>query len=381
MVSLAQPKYAGGESELEPLSVRVTGLGKSFRRANGTTIRPVDDISLDVKKGEFVVLLGPSGCGKTTLLRCVAGLEKPDSGRIEVHGRPVFDSQQRTDIPPEHRKLGMIFQSYALWPHLSVRHNVAYPLKAAKVARADIAPRVEAALRTVGVLDVIDQMPGKLSGGQQQRVALARALVAEPELVLFDEPLSNVDAKVREELRVELIQMQHRIGFSALYVTHDQAEAMELADTIAVLGNGRIEQLDTPSEVYRRPANHYVGGFVGTTNEVRGTVRIGAEQVIETDFGAIDTPAPAGASDGSGVRVIWRPESTRVVEAGAPTAPGLRIAATVVVSRFMGPTSELLCRTEFGTDVRVLLSGEPIQAAGERISLSVACADLIVFPV
>jgi iron(III) transport system ATP-binding protein len=365
------------------LSVEVADLTKTFRRANGTTVTPIDDVSLQIDQGEFVVLLGPSGCGKTTLLRCIAGLEVPDRGRIDVHGRTVFSSDRRVNEPPERRKLGMIFQSYALWPHLTVRENVAYPLKAAKVAKRDIAGRVEAALETVGVLEVIDQHPGRLSGGQQQRVALARALVGEPALVLFDEPLSNVDAKVREELRVELVEMQARLGFTALYVTHDQAEAMELADRIAVLREGRVEQLASPREVYRNPATRYVAHFVGTANEITGVVATAEDgsRVISTDFGVLKTGRELPAAPGEAVRVVWRPEQTRVATGPDSVSEGvLQLRAKVVVHRYLGAMSELFCRTAEDVEIRVLSSVDMPHSDGDEVVLQVSAPHLNVYP-
>jgi len=367
-------------------AVKVGGLTKSFRRANGTTIVPVDDVTLTIAQGEFLVLLGPSGCGKTTLLRCIAGLDSPNSGTIDIYGKRVFDSSRRVNLPPEQRGIGMIFQSYALWPHMTVFKNVAYPLEAAKVPRSEIKDRVMAALDLVGVGDIAEQVPGKLSGGQQQRVSLARALVAEPRLVLFDEPLSNVDAKVREELRVELVSMQRRLGFAAVYVTHDQSEAMELADRIAVLGEGKIRQIDVPHNVYRRPQSSYVARFIGRANEVSGhvvTTGDGTVSVrIEDDGPAVQVPGPpSGAATGDKVTVIWRPEATRIESGPAmASADRLTVAARILFKRFLGPTTELVCETASGRELRVSSSGDLDYETGEEITLSVSAADLNVFP-
>ena len=275
-------------------AVRVENLVKRYRRRDGETVKAVDGISLTVHEGELVVLLGPSGCGKTTLLRCVAGLEQPDSGHVSVHGRTLFADGGRVSVPVEKRQLSMVFQSYALWPHMTVFDNVAFPLRNRRTPRAEIQRRVKRALEKVGVGDLVSSYPSQISGGQQQRVALARALVPNDGLILFDEPLSNVDARVRDELRFELLEMQREIGFSALYVTHDQSEAMAMADRIAVLGGGRIRQLAPPAEVYRRPASRYVANFVGTANEIPGRVAavgLDGTMTVDTAVGKIQATA------------------------------------------------------------------------------------------
>lgn len=301
--------------------VEIRTLRKSFQRRDGATITPVDDISLEVRAGEFVVLLGPSGCGKTTLLRCVAGLEQPDSGEIEIGGRTVFSSARGILTPPERRSVSVVFQSYALWPHLTVFKNVAYPLRRRRLGTAAVAERVAQMLELVGVGHLAQQYPGQLSGGQQQRVALARALVAGNDLVLFDEPLSNVDAKVRDQLRGDLLEMQQELGFAALYVTHDQTEAMELGHRIATLRDGVVEQLAPPREVYLRPANRYVANFVGRTNEFDGPVTQVSGETIEFKsaigpmVGMSSREFPVGAH----VLGVVRPEAIRITDI-APAA-------------------------------------------------------------
>src|SRR5690606_21791699 len=255
--------------------VAITGLHKRFRRGDGSVVRAIDDVTLSVGRGELVVLLGPSGCGKTTLLRSIAGLEQPDSGEITVSGTTQYSSERGLDVPPERRNISMIFQSYALWPHMTVFDNVAYPLqsrRSRRPAKDELRRRVREALTLVGVPELERQYHSQMSGGQQQRVALARALVSNDEVVLFDEPLSNVDAKVREQLRLELLAMQRSLGFSAVCGTHDQAAAMELAHRIAVIDTGRVAQIGTPQEIYLRPATRYVANFIGASNEVVGRV-------------------------------------------------------------------------------------------------------------
>ncbi|GAA2339790.1 ABC transporter ATP-binding protein [Dactylosporangium salmoneum] len=268
----AAGRDAPNDTEPERL-IDVSDLRKAFRRRHGgEQVVAVAGVDLHVTAGEFFVLLGPSGCGKTTLLRCLGGLEDPDQGLVTLAGRTVYSSAGGINLPPEKRRASMLFQSYALWPHMSVFDNVAYPLRSLKVAKAELRQRVTAALETVQCDSLAQQYPSEISGGQQQRVALARALVANHKVVLFDEPLSNVDAKVRAQLRQELREIQRRVGFAAVYVTHDQDEALELADRIAVLREGRIEQLGTGREVYQRPRSPYVARFLGSVNELEATV-------------------------------------------------------------------------------------------------------------
>jgi iron(III) transport system ATP-binding protein len=312
------PASVRGTDPQAIISVRM--LSKQFRREDGSIVHAVDGIDLDVHRGEFVVLLGPSGCGKTTLLRCIAGLEDPNSGLIDIQGRRAYSSKEVIRQPPQRRNLSMIFQSYALWPHMTAYENVAYPLKSRKVPRKTIADRVHAALEKVGIAELAKQYPAQMSGGQQQRVALARALVSGDELILFDEPLSNVDAKVREQLRVELMTMQREIGFSALYVTHDQTEAMELATRIAVMRDGQITQLGEAREIYDEPRTRYVANFIGSVNEVRGHIAdVHTDTVtVRTDIGTIvGTPGVKGLEAGDEVVALCRPERCKLVPKGA----------------------------------------------------------------
>ncbi|MFA9430230.1 ABC transporter ATP-binding protein [Egicoccus sp. AB-alg2] len=326
--------------------VRVRGLTKRFQRADGSIVNAIDGVDLDVAPGDFIVLLGPSGCGKTTLLRSIAGLERPDGGEIKIHGRMNFSGASGIEVPPERRELSMIFQSYALWPHMTAFQNVAYPLESkrgGKVGKDEIARRVRRVLELVGIPELERQYPNQMSGGQQQRVALARALVNGDGLVLFDEPLSNVDAKVREQLRVELVTMQRELGFSAVFVTHDQVEAMELAHRIAVLRNGRVEQFAPPREVYERPSTRYVANFIGTTNELVGTLRERSadEVVVETALGAVvGVPSPTSLDAGTEVAALWRPERCRLTLEEPDTVNRWR--ARVQASMFVGSHTEYL---------------------------------------
>jgi iron(III) transport system ATP-binding protein len=341
MVSLKARRLGAGAAAGASGSVRVDHLKKTFRREDGTTIAALDDVSIDIHPGEFLVLLGPSGCGKTTLLRCIAGLEQPESGEIEIDGRLVFSAARKVRVPPESRRLSMIFQSYALWPHMTVFDNIAYPLKCRKHPRSQIEPQVRSVLSKVGIGHLADQYPAQISGGQQQRVALARAIVSQDSLVLFDEPLSNVDAKVREQLRLELISMQREIGFSALYVTHDQTEAMELGHRVAVMREGDIAQLGTPREIYGAPTSRYVANFIGTTNEIEGSVGDGGgdEIVVHSSIGSVVAGSgAAGFGRNDAVVAICRPESCELslVEPSGAN----RFRGTVSTSLYAGAYTE-----------------------------------------
>lgn len=236
------------------------------------TVQVLKDVSLEVRRGEIVALLGPSGSGKTTLLRCIAGLERPDEGRIVLGERVVFDQERRIEVPPERRDLGLVFQSYALWPHRTVFENVAFGLRLRRVPPAEIRARVEEVLSRLGLEGLEGRYPHQLSGGQQQRVALARALVYNPRLLLLDEPLSNLDARLREEARIWVRELILRQELAAVYVTHDQAEAMVVADRIMLFNAGRVVQEGTPVEIYDRPANLFAAEFMGTTNRLEGEV-------------------------------------------------------------------------------------------------------------
>jgi iron(III) transport system ATP-binding protein len=251
------------------------GLAKRFR-SEGEEVHALNGVDLRVGRGQMLVLLGPSGCGKTTLLRCIGGLENPDEGEISLGGRIVTSRARNINILPENRNLGMMFQSYGLWPHMTVYRNVAYPLEnQANLARQAASEKVSAMLETMGLSALGERYPGQLSGGQQQRVALARALVASPTALLFDEPLSNVDAQVRKRLREEIRQMKEQRGFAGVYVTHDQEEAMALADVLAVMQDGEIRQIGSPLEIYRRPRTLYVARFIGEANTLAARRRHG----------------------------------------------------------------------------------------------------------
>ena len=292
--------------------VELAGLAKSFG-GGAQGVAAVQDVSLVVPKGSFVSLLGPSGCGKTTTLRMIAGLETPDRGSINIGAATVFDAARRIDVAPARRQVGFVFQSYALWPHMTVAENLAYPLRRAGVAQADIAARIDATLAMLKAGHLKARYPGELSGGQQQRIALGRAVInTANQVVLFDEPLSNLDAKLREDLRMEIRALQEDLGFTAIYVTHDQAEAMSMSDHVVIMREGRIERAGAPAEVYHDPRSRYVADFFGAHNIVIGTVRA-LETAAALDLALVDTPlgtlraaVPAGKvlATGAAVEVI-----------------------------------------------------------------------------
>ena len=233
----------------------------------------VNDVSLAVAEGEFVTLLGPSGCGKTTTLRCIAGLERPDEGEIRIGGDVVAAPERGIYLAPEDRNIGMVFQSYAVWPHMTVFDNVAYGLRVRRAANSVVKERTMRALELVGLTHLAERYATKLSGGQRQRVALARAIVYEPRVILFDEPLSNLDAKLREQMRVELVRLQKEVGITSIYVTHDQGEALVMSDRVVVMDKGVIQQIGDPQTIYARPANTFVANFIGVANLVPGILR------------------------------------------------------------------------------------------------------------
>jgi iron(III) transport system ATP-binding protein len=305
--------------------LKVEALCKTFGQGKkGGGVRAVDDLSFELEEGEFFTLLGPSGCGKTSTLRCIAGLEKPDSGRISVGETVVYSSTDGILVQPNDRQLGMVFQSYAIWPHMNVFDNVAFPLRTSryKARKVDVQNRVERALETVELGHLAGRFAPQLSGGQQQRLALARALVIEPSLLLLDEPLSNLDAKLRESLRFELKRLQRDQGITTLYVTHDQSEALAFSNRIAVMSNGRIKQLGPPREVYLEPADAFVADFVGTTNFLPGTLTEPPREsrpvsLIATTSGPLAVARITGVDVGQPCIVSIRPEHVEMLKLGA----------------------------------------------------------------
>src|SRR6187551_2706485 len=248
----------------------VHALTKIYANRFDTQAGGVRDVAFDLPTGTFFTLLGPSGCGKTTTLRCIAGLERPDGGDIRIGGETVACAERGLYLNPEDRNIGMVFQSYAVWPHMTVFDNVAYGLRVRRAPRDVIKRRTMRALELVGLAHLADRSATKLSGGQRQRVALARAIVYEPRVVLFDEPLSNLDAKLREQMRIELVRLQHEVGITSIYVTHDQAEALVMSDRVVVMNNGVIQQIGDPQSIYARPATSFVARFIGVANLLDG---------------------------------------------------------------------------------------------------------------
>ena len=333
-----------------------------FANKQVTAIR---DISLAVEAGDFVAVVGPSGCGKTTCLRCIAGLERPTAGRIRIGERMITAIEDGVFLPPEKREIGMVFQSYAVWPHMTVFENVAYPLRSLGVRGDTLKTRVMEALKLVQLDLLAERYSSQISGGQQQRVALARSLVSAPKLLLFDEPLSNLDANLRLQMRVEIKELQRRLGFTAVYVTHDQTEAMAIADRIAIMEKGVLRQLGTPRDIYERPANAFVAGFMGTTNLLEGTLagKDSAGAVVKTRAGVDVRVARAdGASQGDAVRVSIRPEAMAL-----NPAAGVNVwPATVRLATYIGES--IIYRAEIGNQpIEVHAKPNEVYAAGTAI--------------
>jgi iron(III) transport system ATP-binding protein len=336
----------------------------------------VDAIDLDIADGEFLTLLGPSGCGKTTTLRCVAGLENPEGGRISIGNKTVVDGAHR--VPPNRRDAGMVFQSYALWPHMTVHNNVAYPLRMRRAKPDELRRRVAEALDVVGLGHLSNRSVGALSGGQQQRVALARAFVAHPALMLFDEPLSNLDAKLRGTMRTELKQLHRRIGTTSIYVTHDQVEALTMSDRIAVMNGGHIQQIGTPEEIYSYPANAFVADFLGYENILAGTFA-GNEHdrgVVDVDgIGRITCARPGYYSIGTAVKIAIRATSVELHESRAePLNSFLAERASTV---FLGDQVEHLIKTPAG-DLKVRTGTGDFDAAGSQVRVELPSRSVVL---
>jgi iron(III) transport system ATP-binding protein len=298
-------------------------------------------VDLEIRPGEFFAFLGPSGCGKTTLLRLIAGFNRADRGRVLVADRDI------SDLPPWKRDIGMVFQSYALWPHMTVARNVAFGLEEKRVPRAEIGPRVAAALEMVGLSGLEQRRPAQLSGGQQQRVALARTIAVEPKLLLLDEPLSNLDAKLRIQVRRELRSLQQRLGLTTIFVTHDQEEANTVCDRIAVMNHGFVQQIGTPIELYEHPANLFVANFLGTANILEGRLTgDGTSRIFETSAG-LRLPVWPDQNVPQGARAVFRPQDVAIVEPGRPAMPdSATVAGTVSWREFLGASVRYGVRVE-----------------------------------
>ena len=349
----------------ENIIVSIKGLEKFFDSDRGL-VRAVQKINLDIVENEFVVLLGPSGCGKTTTLRCVAGLERPNGGSIEIEGAVVDSAEEDQFIPPEKRNIGMVFQSYAVWPHLNVYQNVSLPLTdgSRSVPKDQVSDRVMESLRLVQ-LDGLDSRPvTDLSGGQQQRVALARAIVTKPRVLLMDEPLSNLDARLREEMRIELKKIATTAGVTTLYVTHDQGEALSLGDQICVMNEGKILQMGTPEEVYARPPNLFVAEFVGEMNFIKGTVS--GPDMINSSLGERKYTFKEDYSVGENVTLAIRPQhlSLEAVSESISTSP----IGTIATKTYLGDSVLFEIQLPELT-ITVKDSGDTIFAEGQKVKI------------
>jgi iron(III) transport system ATP-binding protein len=359
------------------LSVR--GLTTEYA-GRGGSVRAVTDVSFDVPRGRFFTLLGPSGCGKTTTLRSIAGLERPAAGEISVDSTVVFSAARGVFVPANRRGFGVVFQSYAIWPHMNVFRNVAFPLVVGprRLSRGEIRDRVLRVLKTVALEDLAERDATKLSGGQQQRLALARALVMEPRLLLLDEPLSNLDAKLRERMRFELKRLQRELRVTTVYVTHDQSEALALSHEIGVMSDGRLVQVGTPRTIYARPADPFVADFVGTTNflrgEVRGFDRDPTRMQVHSEIGAVLAIASEDFAIGERVVLTVRPEDVELAE--TPLAGANAWTAVVDQKAYLGESIDFRVRVA----ERVLLARAHPRLAtkiGEPLHVRIAPESLL----
>jgi iron(III) transport system ATP-binding protein len=346
--------------------IKIENLFKKF----GNVVA-VNHVWLEVKQGEILTLLGPSGCGKTTTLRCIAGLERPDEGDVIIDGKSMFS---QGFVPPSKREIGMVFQNYAVWPHMRVFDNVAYGLKIQKLPKNVIKKKVTETLESLGLTGLEGRFPGQLSGGQQQRVALARALVGNPKVLLLDEPLSNLDAKLRERMRFEIKSLVRRMGITSVYVTHDQAEAMVISDRISVMNAGDIAQVDTPEEIYKKPASRFVADFIGTTNFIPGEISEVLKErelaYVRTEFGQkmlCKMFDPAMASTNKKVNISIRPEDIEVFTKPPDDRDNL-FKGTVMHRAYLGNFLYFFVNID-STMIRVQAPYDLVQKEGEELFL------------
>ncbi len=356
----------------------VRALTKIYANRYDAQAGGVREVTFELPSGTFFTLLGPSGCGKTTTLRCIAGLERPDAGLIEVEDQVLYDSARGVAVPMNQRGIGMVFQSYAIWPHMTVFENIAFPLRVAKdrrYGREEIRSMVDRALATVGLAGYGDRPATRLSGGQQQRVALARAIVHRPKLLLLDEPLSNLDASLREEMRAELRRLQQQIGVTTIYVTHDQGEALAMSDRIAVMEHGRVVQMDEPRAIYFRPASEFVASFIGAANLLSGTsthsVAAGSVGALRLDDGIeITCLFPVGSDSGRPATASVRPESIDISMSRTGANGGANVLhGSVSAASFLG--GSVRYDVQVGTrTLRVVGSAESVFAPGTEVQLT-----------
>jgi iron(III) transport system ATP-binding protein len=362
----------------------IENLHKTFVAPGNLVVSAVDGINISIENGKLITLLGPSGCGKTTTLRCLAGLERPESGRIVFGNQTVFDSDKRIFVPASDRGIGMVFQSYAIWPHMTVFENVAFPLRVArerKYSSAEIKAKVSRALETVRMTGFESRPATQLSGGQQQRLAFARGLVREPQILLLDEPLSNLDAKLREQMRVELKRLQTSLGITTVYVTHDQSEALALSDEIAVFNAGKIIQRGTPQDIYRHPGSQFVADFIGSANFLAGKVKDSPRDgvaLIETAHGLFRCVHGQALGPGQAVLVSARPEDLALHE--NPPADGLNVLAGKIAHRvFLGEVVDYLVETADG-EIRVRTKPEFDFKIGQAVHVGVSPQKCVALP-
>ncbi|MCH8022544.1 MAG: ABC transporter ATP-binding protein [Thaumarchaeota archaeon] len=357
------------------MAVHVEDLTKNFG-----SLTAVDHIKLDVEEGSLLTLLGPSGCGKSTTLRMIAGLERPDAGEISIMGDIVSSSRKNTFIYPEKRKLGMVFQSYAVWPHMDVFNNVAFPLKVRHLSRDVIKQKVDGILKTVRLDGLERRYPSQLSGGQQQRVALARALVYDPQVLLLDEPLSNLDAKLRDHMRSEIKELQMKLGITTIYVTHDQVEAMSLSDHVVVMNEGRILQHGPPKDVYFKPTTRFVADFIGSANFIKGRLegKVGKDGfvLVQTESGTLSATATAGVGSSKDVILAIRPENIDLKKKA--DSNGNQLTGTVVSMTFLGQMVDIRIDLGGGELIRVHSHPRVEVSEKEKVYLKILPTDISI---
>ena len=345
---------------------------------NFGAVRALDDISLQIPTGDLFFLLGPSGCGKTTLLRAIAGFEDIDAGAI------LFDNKDISSVPPHKRNTAMVFQGYALWPHMTVAQNVAFGLEIQKISKPELTRKVGAALEKVQISDLANRKPNELSGGQQQRVALARTLIVEPTCLLLDEPLANLDAKLRREMRTEIRKICKQSGLTAVYVTHDRKEALSMADHLAVLDQGRVLQIGAPHEVYARPANAFVANFIGESNFVAGKIvdKQDGSLTLETGLGNVVSTVPCSdLKTGDTVTVSLRPEALRIGTDLTSAHGDNAFDATLIATTYLGELAEHLLAVNDNLTLKAFeLNPRKLIQPGKTLRLSVAASDVVVLP-
>jgi iron(III) transport system ATP-binding protein len=360
--------------------LEIEDLKKIYSNDDGTAGGGVFGVSLTIKRGEMFTLLGPSGCGKTTTLRSIAGLETPDSGRITLSGQDIYRFETKTSVPMHRRDIGMVFQSYAIWPHMTVSENAAYPLKTRRprLSKEAVAEKVAKTLDMVGLSEFRDRAATRLSGGQQQRLALARALTREPSLLLMDEPLSNLDAQLREQMRTELLRLQRESGLTSIYVTHDQVEALALSDRIAVMNKGLIVQIGTPVEIYDRPATAFVASFIGRSSFIAGDLKAPSDAkgmaTVDSRIGPLHCYVGKQRSPQNNLSVVVRPENVELIEldSSQARAPRLNNCFRGVVRKkvYLGEINEFTVIVEDGkAEITARVSPSRSISVGQQVIL------------